>query len=378
MENRRWLWALLPPQLRNLPADLATVVVLTLATVLAATLPVVAETPLRVVLGLPYVLFLPGYALVAALFPEAGPDRVEKPADDSGDTDDEETDGWVATGAWGESSADDDHSGTDGSTTGPSGVADAGIDGIERVALAFGTSIAVVPLVGLVLNFTPWGIRLVPILVAVSGVTLACTAVAARRRWALPADERFRVPYRQWYRAARDELFAPETRTDGALNVLLALSMLVAVASVGYAVAVPKEGESFSEFYLLTEGEDGELVADDYPTEFVRGEGQPLVVGIGNNEHEATTYTVVVQLQDVAVVDNETRVRERRELDRFGTRLAHNETWHQPYEVTPTMTGTRLRLQFLLYTDEAPANPRVENSYRDLHLWVNVTDGSAG
>jgi len=34
------------------------------------------------------------------------------------------------------------------------------------------------------------------------------------------------------------------------------------------------------------------------------------------------------------------------------------------------MTGTRLRLQFLLYTDEAPANPRVENSYRDLHLWV--------
>jgi len=59
--------------------------------------------------------------------------------------------------------------------------------------------------------------------------------------------------------------------------------MLVAVASVGYAVAVPKEGESFTEFYLLTEGEDGELVADGYPTEFVRGEGQPLVVGVGNN-----------------------------------------------------------------------------------------------
>jgi len=377
MENPRWLWALLPPQLRNLPADLATVVVLTLATVLAATLPVVEETPLRVVLGLPYLLFLPGYALVAALFPEAGPDRVGDMADDSGDVDDG-TDGWVAKNGWGDSAADDDQSGTDDTATGTPGVDDAGIDGIERVALAFGTSIAVVPLVGLVLNFTPWGIRLVPILAGVSGVTLACTAVAARRRWALPADERFRVPYRQWYRAAREELFAPETRTDGALNVLLALSMLVAVASVGYAVAVPKEGESFTEFYLLTEGEDGELVADGYPTEFVRGEGQPLVVGVGNNEHEPTTYTVVVQLQDVDVVDNETRVRDRRELDRFGTRLAHNETWHHPYEVTPTMTGTRLRLQFLLYEGDAPANPRVENSYRDLHLWVNVTDGSTG
>jgi len=32
-----------------------------------------------------------------------------------------------------------------------------GIDGIERVALSFGLSIAIVPLIGLVLNFTPWG-----------------------------------------------------------------------------------------------------------------------------------------------------------------------------------------------------------------------------
>ncbi|MHB8987039.1 MAG: DUF1616 domain-containing protein [Eubacteriales bacterium] len=37
-------------------------------------------------------------------------------------------------------------------------------DGIERVALSFGLSIAVVPLVGLILNYTPWGIRLAPIL----------------------------------------------------------------------------------------------------------------------------------------------------------------------------------------------------------------------
>jgi uncharacterized membrane protein len=302
---------------------------------------------LRIVLGLPFVLFLPGYALIAALFPEQGGQREHSSTDS---TEEAET---PANGG-------------------------SGIDGIERVALSFGLSIAVVPLVGLVLNFTPWGIRLVPILVGVGGVTVGCAVIAASRRWELPPDERFRVPYREWYGAVHTEVFEPDTPTDAALNILLALSMLVAVASVGYAVAVPKEGESFSEFYLLTEGEDGELVADGYPTEFVRGEGQPLVVGVGNNEHEPTTYTVVVQLQDVDVVDNETRVRERSELDRFGTRLAHNETWHHPYEVTPTMTGTRLRLQFLLYTDEAPANPRVENSYRDLHLWVNVTDGSAG
>jgi len=224
-----------------------------------------------------------------------------------------------------------------------------------------------------VLNFTPWGIRLVPIVVSVSGFTLVATAVAARRRWALPAEEQFVVPWREWVAAGREELFEPESRTDAALNVLLAASVVLAVASVGYAVAVPKEGEAFTEFYLLTEDEDGELVADDYPTEFVEGESQSLVVGIGNHEHRPVNYTVVVELQEVQVENNSTTVLSEEELRRFQTRLTDNETWHLQHNVTPTMTGERLRLTYLLYEGELPADPTVDNAYRELHLWVNVT-----
>jgi hypothetical protein len=65
-----------PPSLRAFPPDLA-VVVLVVQTVLTATLPGVRDTPLRVVLGLPFVLFVPGYAFVAALFPEAGTGPVD-------------------------------------------------------------------------------------------------------------------------------------------------------------------------------------------------------------------------------------------------------------------------------------------------------------
>ena len=36
------------------------------------------------------------------------------------------------------------------------------IDNIERTALSIGMSLALVPLVGLLLNYTPWGIRLTP------------------------------------------------------------------------------------------------------------------------------------------------------------------------------------------------------------------------
>ena len=61
-----------PRLVREFPPDLTVCVLVTVLTVLAATVPIVRETPLRVVLGLPFVLFVPGYVFVAALFPEVG------------------------------------------------------------------------------------------------------------------------------------------------------------------------------------------------------------------------------------------------------------------------------------------------------------------
>jgi uncharacterized membrane protein len=54
--------------------------------------------------------------------------------------------------------------------------------GIERVALSFGMSIAVTALIGLWLNYTPWGIRLEPILYSISAFIIILSAVAIFRR----------------------------------------------------------------------------------------------------------------------------------------------------------------------------------------------------
>lgn len=341
MDGARSLWLLLPRRVRELPADLTSILLLVGLTNIAVFFPVLRETPLRVPVGLVFVLFAPGYALIAALFPEQG----EQP--DAELNDDSEEGGLSLR---------------------------RGIDGIERVALSFGLSIAVVPLIGLVLNFTPWGIRLAPIMVGVSGFTLAAVAVAAHRRWQLPPEDRFRVPYRGWVQDARTELFEPTDRIDGALNILLVVSILLAVGAVGYAVMVPPQGEQFTEFYLLTEDDEGELVASGYPTEFERGESQPVVVGIENHEGEPIEYTVVVQLQEVEVVGNETNVTQREELDRLTSPpVADNESWQQTHDIQPTMAGDELRLQYLLYRDDVPAMPTRENAYRDLHLWINVS-----
>lgn len=369
MASRRDLWLVLPRQLRALPVDLAAVTLgvgVTLATVF---LPVISETPLRVVFGLVFVLFLPGYAFVAALFPEAGSGPTET---DPSSTEENHSTTRPAPEPGTEAAAD-----AVGDTADHTPQEQAGIDGIERVALSFGLSIAIVPLIGLVLNFTPWGIRLAPIAISVSGVTLICVAVAAQRRWALPADEQFTVPYREWLAAGRTELFEPESQTDAALNVVLAISILLALSSVGYAVAVPPQGEQFTEFYLLTEQPNGELVADDYPTDITIDEQPELIVGIANNEYDSQEYTVIVQLQDVVREGNTTTVTDRTELDRFTTTVAHNETHHERRVLTPTRTGTDLRVQYLLYTGEPPANPTAETAYRDLHLWLNVTEGQS-
>jgi uncharacterized membrane protein len=360
--------AFLPRAVRALPADLAAVVLLTGATWLVVFLPVVNDSPIRVALGLPLVLFVPGYAFVAALFPEAG----DGP-DPAADTDpDEDPDSAYAV--------PEEEVGWDRPDAEPADrVADrsAGIDGIERVALSFGTSIAIVPLIGLVLNFTPFGIRLVPIMASVTLFTLAASVVAASRRWALPVEERFRVPYREWIAAARTELLEPDDRADAALNVLLVLSIVIATASVGYAVIVPKDGEAFTELYLLTEGEDGALVADDYPTEFVRGDPQSLVVGVGNHEHRPVNYSLVVELQRVQVRNNSTTVLEEDRLRAWQFRVADNRTVTRNHSIAPTLTGQRLRLAYLLYRGQPPADPTVENAYREVHLWINVSAPSA-
>jgi len=80
---------------------------------------------LRIILGLPLLLFFPGYTLIVALFPRKN-----------------------------------------------------ALASIERVALSFGLSIAVVPLIGLILNHTLWGIRLEPILTSITIFIVVTSLIA--------------------------------------------------------------------------------------------------------------------------------------------------------------------------------------------------------
>jgi uncharacterized membrane protein len=52
------------------------------------------------------------------------------------------------------------------------------LDTIERIALSFGLSIALTAIVGLILNYTPWGVRLAPITFSLLALTIVFATAA--------------------------------------------------------------------------------------------------------------------------------------------------------------------------------------------------------
>jgi hypothetical protein len=58
------------------------------------------------------------------------------------------------------------------------------LDELTRFALSMGLSLALVPLAGLVLNYTPFGIRLLPVAFSIAGITIALLIVALTRKHA--------------------------------------------------------------------------------------------------------------------------------------------------------------------------------------------------
>lgn len=350
MSESRTVWELLPRPLREFPADLAIIGGVVGATILTVLTSGLQESPLRIALGLVFVLFAPGYALVAALFPEAGPSRRDGTehgtAKRNGDARERSTDR-------------------------PAGTA---LTGLERLALSIGFSIVLVTLCGLGASHTPLGVEAGPIVVALGVGTVLLIGTAAVRRTKLDAEDRFRVPYREWYGGTHSALFEPDTATDVAVNVLVAIAVVSALAAGGYATAASPENERFSAIYLLTEDDDGTLVTDDYPAELESGESRQLVVGIDNNEQRPVTYTLVVAEQRVDTDGDETTITGQNELDRFETQVGSGETWRTRYDLEPTMAGD-VRIVWLLYADsDVPSDPSLENADYSTQLWMTVSD----
>ncbi len=146
------------------------------------------------------------------------------------------------------------------------------------------------------------------------------------------------------------------------------------MATTLYVIVVPKEGEKFTEFFIL--GEKGK--AADYPSRLSAGSNTSLFIGIGNHEYRNLTYTVETYLVNMSFDENTntSSLLAMERLDRFTVPLAHNQTITLPYTFIPERTGYN-RIEFLLFNESVPDEQvtgmdRVNQSYRDLNLWVTI------
>jgi uncharacterized membrane protein len=249
---------------------------------------------LRIILGLPFILFFPGYTLLSALFPR----RDE-------------------------------------------------LSGVARVALSFGLSIAITPLIGLIVNYTPWGIGLYPILVGIAAFIFLTSIIVWYRCSRLSDHEslstKIKIDFPQWKTI---------NIWNKALSIALVVLILGSIGTLAYAIVTPKQGEKFTEFYVL--GPNGQ--AEGYPTELSMGEIGRVILGIVNHEGaDSLVYSVEVSIdgglkQTIGPLT-----------------LDDEEKWEGEVSFIPDKMGSNQKVEFNLYRQGE------DTPYKVLYLWIDVS-----
>jgi uncharacterized membrane protein len=261
--------------------------------------PIIVQ-PFRLLLSSFFVFFVPGYALTAALFP----DRND-------------------------------------------------LDQVERIGLSLGLSVAWVPLLVLILDNLPWGLRLWPFLFGQLFSLVLFAAIATWRRIRLTDWRSEHIP--AWWQPRA--WWAGLNTLDKRLYQLYAAALLLAGLISAYIFLLPCEADSMTEFYML--GKDG--LAEDFPRRAFVGEQAYVSIGITNRERSSQTYRLEAWAVDLWEEGRRALITEIGPV-----RLEVGETLEWPFFFSMPWSGKDQRVEFYLYRleDKGP--------YRRLRLWIDV------
>ncbi len=146
------------------------------------------------------------------------------------------------------------------------------------------------------------------------------------------------------------------TDIDRILSIILIIAIILAIVMIVYVIVTPKQGETFTEFYIL--GPEG--MADDYPTDMTVGDEGEVIIGVVNHEYTSITYWLEVKLNETVIGGDELH-------------LEHGVIWEGTFFFEATRKGEDQKLEFLLYRDQDHnESDDTGEPYRSLHLWVDV------
>ena len=220
-----------------------------------------------------------------------------------------------------------------------------GMGSIARVALSFTSSVALVSLIGYILSYTPWGIRLEPVIYTIYAFVLILSLIAWWRQRKLAEPERFNIDF---------DVRLPglgQNVPERILAIILIITILGAIWGLSYIFTKPKPQEDFTEFYVL--GQGGK--AEEYSTDLQVGIESSVIIGIINHEGKETSYRVEVLLSGI-------------KLSATGPITIDDERkWENEIDFIPGGAGDNQKLEFLLYKGD-----ELKSYLEPIYLWVNV------
>lgn len=277
-------------------------------------------TAVRIPIALPLLLFVPGYAVLAGLFPLGRDSGVKRLA--------------------------------------PHDRKKLRLSSIERVVVAVVASIAIVPGIAVVANVIV-GVALEPVLVGIVVVTALGSGVGFYRLPPGAAD----VPLQSHGTSSRDSLATRvrEAMADPVTVVAIVLCVMLLMSSAALAfVGTSGDPSPGTEFYVTNnEGEEANATGEAAGGYALR---------IAQDGVASQRYTVVVKVNRPG--DNSS-TQTSRELDRFPVTVAAGETVAETYQA-PTSVDSDTTLYFLLYRDDAPPTADPDTAHRVLRFSIGT------
>ena len=237
------------------------------------------------------------------------------------------------------------------------------LDWVTRFALSAGMSLALVALLGLILDVTPWGITYEAEALSTLAASVVLGGVALRRRLALPKDQRFELTLSlRWTR------WGEYTLLEKGLVVVLVAILAVALPLYGRSLLQRPPQEPFTELYLL--GPTGNF--SGIPNRLNVSEPATVDAVVSSHEGVPVAYSLQVRLLGVLSVYNatlgaiETVVVNATTWSWFNFTLASGSAWGQAYTFAIPTPGTWW-VSFELFRNGDFAAP-----YRSVHVLIAV------
>jgi len=220
------------------------------------------------------------------------------------------------------------------------------LDGLERAGLSLGLSVALLSILALLIDRSPWGIGIWTITLGQSGVILLLATLGYIRGLSLSGSLAYVPTLATYLRSWWSNL----QKIDRRMISLLIAVLLIASLIVGFNFYLSDSTRFMTEFYIL--GVEG--LAEDYPRKVDAGETINMIAGINNLEGESATYSIMLKYSDQQLVsfDNLT--------------LQKDSKWQGEIVFAMPQTGEDQPVDILLARENYPF------PYRTLRIWLNV------